>query len=273
MRGEFIDVAGTRLYYYAAGTRGSGDPMLLLHGVPVSGHLWSDVVPLLPQGYRIIVLDLLGCGRSDQSRAASFGIAAHAERVMAVLDVLHVERACIVGHGVGAAIAQSIAVHHPERVSRLALINAVCFSDWPDRKLRALRACLPLLRALPPRMICDAVERRLLAGHADAARGARAVTRFMRAYTGTTGRDALLHHLRDLHAADTAALAPALPGVRVPTAVLHGERDPYCPLERSRHLAYTIPNASLETIEDAGHYLPDEAPVRVADAIARLLSR
>lgn len=273
MRGEFIDVAGDRLYYYAAGTRGSGDPLLLLHGVPLSGHLWSDVVPLLPQGYRIIVLDLLGCGRSDQSRSASFRIPAHAERVMALLDVLHVERACIVGHGVGAAIAQSIAVHHPERVSRLGLLNAACFSDWPDAKLRAVRACLPLVRLLPPRVVCDAVERRLLAGHADAERGARAVTRYMRAYAGPAGRGALLHHLRDLDAADTAALEAGLARVAVPTAVLHGERDPFCTLDRSRRLAYAIRNASLETIEDAGHYLPDESPVRVADAIARLLAR
>jgi len=275
MRGEFIDVAGARLYYYAAGTRGSAgrDPILLLHGVPASGHLWSDVVPLLPDGYRVIVLDLLGCGRSDQPRAASFGIPAHAERVTAVLDVLKVERACVVGHGVGAGIAQWIAVHHPARVSRLGLVNPVGLSDWPDVRLRALRACLPLLRALPPRMVCEAAERRLLAGHADAERGARSVTRYMRAYTGTAGRDALLHHLRDLSAADTAALVPALPRVTVPTAVLHGQQDPFCPLERARTLAYAIRNASLDTIEDAGHYLPDEAPVRVADAIARLLQR
>ena len=48
MRGEFLDLGGARLYYYAAGTRGAGDPVVFLHGFPTSSHLWRDVVPLVP---------------------------------------------------------------------------------------------------------------------------------------------------------------------------------------------------------------------------------
>ena len=65
MRGEFVDVGGARLYYYAAGSRGAGEPIVLIHGFPTSSHLWRDVVPLLPTGRRVVVLDLLGYGRSD----------------------------------------------------------------------------------------------------------------------------------------------------------------------------------------------------------------
>jgi pimeloyl-ACP methyl ester carboxylesterase len=273
VRGEFLDVSGSRLYYYAAGTRGSGDPVLLLHGVPVSGRLWTEVVPLLPHGHRVIVLDLLGCGRSDGAHRQSLSIPAQAARVNAVLDELNVPRACVVGHGVGGAIAQWIAVHHPERVSSLALVAAMCFDTWPDKRLRSLRPLLPLLRALPPRMVFDAVRHRLLAGHADARLAARAVERYMRAYTGPTGRDTLLRHLRDLNAADTRALAPRLREIAAPAVVLLGERDPWCRLADARRLAHDIPHASLETVPDAGHYLPDEAPQRVAGAIGRLLAR
>ena len=49
MRGEFVEVDGARLYYYAAGSRGKGDPLLLLHGFPASSHLWREVVPELVQ--------------------------------------------------------------------------------------------------------------------------------------------------------------------------------------------------------------------------------
>lgn len=274
MRGEFLDVGGVRLYYYAAGTRGSGDPILLLHGVPVSGRLWSDVVPLLPGGHRVIVLDLLGCGRSDRdARGESLGIPAHAKRIAAVLDLLNVRRACVVGHGVGGAVAQWLAVHHADRVSSLGLVGSVCFGDWPDARLRALRVALPLLRVLPPRIILDAARHRLLSGHADAQRAERSVERYLRAYAGGAGRDTLLAHLRDLNASATRALAPRLREVAVPAVVVHGERDPWCRLAGARRLARDIPHASLETVPDAGHYLPDEAPQRVAGAISRLLAR
>jgi pimeloyl-ACP methyl ester carboxylesterase len=49
MRGEFIDVNGARLYYYAAGSRGVGEPVVFLHGFPTSSHLWTEVVPLVPK--------------------------------------------------------------------------------------------------------------------------------------------------------------------------------------------------------------------------------
>ena len=50
MRGEFLDVGGARLYCYAAGSRGAGEPIVLLHGFPTSSHLWSRVVPLRAGG-------------------------------------------------------------------------------------------------------------------------------------------------------------------------------------------------------------------------------
>ena len=50
MRGEFLDLSGARLYYYAAGTRGVGVPVVFVHGFPTSSHLWSEVVPLMPNG-------------------------------------------------------------------------------------------------------------------------------------------------------------------------------------------------------------------------------
>src|SRR6476469_8949048 len=101
MRGEFIDVNGARIYYYAAGTRGAGEPVVFLHGFPSSGHLWNDVIPLLPPGHRLVVVDLLGYGRSDPPNGRSLSLRAHAERVVGLLDVLGIDRACVVGHDLG----------------------------------------------------------------------------------------------------------------------------------------------------------------------------
>src|SRR5688500_3613223 len=108
MRGEFLDLNGVRLYYYAAGSRGAGEPVVLIHGFPTSAHLWSDVVPLLPPGHRVVALDLLGFGRSDPPTRAPVDIRAHGDRLIAVLDRLGINFACVVGHDVGGGVAQSV---------------------------------------------------------------------------------------------------------------------------------------------------------------------
>src|SRR5438270_10834746 len=97
MRGEFVDVGGVRLYYYAAGTRGVGEPVIFLHGFPTSGHLWTDVIPLMPAGHRLVVLELLGYGRSDPPNGRSLTLRAHADRVGALMDALWIALAGGVG--------------------------------------------------------------------------------------------------------------------------------------------------------------------------------
>src|SRR4051794_31685580 len=146
MRGEFVEVDSARLYYYAAGTRGAGEPVVFLHGFPTSGHLWGDVVALMPAGHRIVVTDLLGYGRSDPPRAHALTLRAHASRVVGLLDALRIPSACIVGHGVGGGVAQALAVHWPARVSRLALVNSVAFGDWMPREIRMARAFMPITK-------------------------------------------------------------------------------------------------------------------------------
>src|SRR4051794_24321835 len=122
MRGEFIDLGRERLYYYAAGSRGSGDPIVLIHGFPASGHVWLDVVPKLPAGHRVLVVDLLGFGRSDSPPSADYSIRGHGDRIIRLLDALRIERALIVGHDIGAAIAVWLALEHQPRVTAIGLI-------------------------------------------------------------------------------------------------------------------------------------------------------
>src|SRR3569833_1810171 len=150
MRGEFLDLSGVRLYYYAAGTRGAGVPVVFLHGFPTSGHLWGDVVPLMPAGHRLVVVDLLGYGRSDRPDSREVDVRSHAERVVELLDELRIQRACVVGHGIGGGIAQSLAVRYPQRVSHLCLIDSVAFDRWPTVSARMARASLMVTQFLPP---------------------------------------------------------------------------------------------------------------------------
>lgn len=273
MRGEFLDLDGARIYYYAAGTRGAGNPVVFVHGFPTSGHLWGDVVPLMPAGHRLVVLDLLGFGRSDRPMERPMDVRAQADRVVAVLDELRINEACIVGHGVGGGIAQSIAVRHAQRVSHLCLIDSVAFAQWPTILARLGRALAPAAALLPPSSVLTLLRRELARAYSDPIRAARSIDIFLRPFKGSEGRDALLAHVRALRADETAAITPKLAAIHVPAAVVWGRNDRVTRLAIGQRLQASIPAATLSVIDDGGHFTPEEAPRQVADGIAALLRR
>lgn len=272
MRGEFLDLNDVRLYYYAAGSRGAGEPIVLLHGFPTSAHLWSDVVPLLPAGHRVVVLDLLGFGRSDPPSRGPVDIRSHADRVVAILDKLGINFASLVGHDVGGGIAQSVAVRHPHRISKLCLIDSVAFDAWPTKAVKLARAMLPLTRHLPASWITQVVRTELLRGFVDADKGAHDVDLFLRPFCESNGRDALLAHLTALNDAETMAVGARLKDIVSPTAIVWGERDPFLPVELAQRLHHAIRGSTLEIVPDARHFLPEESAHAVAAAITRLVS-
>ncbi len=117
-----IDSSGVRIHVEVTG---EGRPVVLLHGFPDSGALWRNQVPaLVDAGFRCIVPDLRGFGSSDvPGTVAEYDILLLAGDVVAVLDHLGVERAHLVGHDWGAALAWTLAAFLPDRVDHLATLS------------------------------------------------------------------------------------------------------------------------------------------------------
>ena len=273
MRGEFVDLNGVRIYYYAAGTRGAGEPVVFLHGFPTSSHLWSDVVPLVPAGHRVVVVDLLGYGRSDRPLGRPVGIRDHADRIIELLDLLGINYACVVGHDIGGGIAQWLAVRYPQRVSRLCLVDSVAFKEWPTRDVKLARAMLPLTRHLPATWLLSILRNDLLRGYQDHDRGMRSIELYVRPFASADGRDAFMEHLIALDSADTAALGGRLKEIVAPTAIVWGRHDPFLDPDIGGRLKEAIPGSTLEVIPTASHFSPEDAPAKVGDAIRELLKR
>ena len=273
MRGEFLDVGGARLYYFAAGTRGGGEPLVLIHGFPTSSHLWQELVPLLPEGRRVVVVDLLGYGRSDPPGALPLGIKAHADRLIVLLDLLGINRACLIGHDIGGGIAQAVAVKAPHRVSHLCLISSVAFDDWPSREVKMARATLPLTRHLPATWLLGVLKTDLARGFVDADLGARSIERYIRNFATPAGRDLLVEHLEALDSAETMEIGARLGAVPAPTAIVHGAHDPFVSVTAARRLQQAIQGSTLDILDAGRHFLPEESPERIAEIITTLLER
>lgn len=273
MRGEFLDLSGARLYYYAAGTRGAGVPVVFIHGFPTSSHLWHDVVPLMPAGHRLVVLDLLGFGRSDRPLSRPVDARAHAHRLIEVFDELRIDQACVVGHGFGGGVAQAFATTYPDRASHLCLVDSAGFDHWPAMGRALTRAALPVMQLMPPRALVGVLHTDLLRGFGNPERAGHAIDLYLRPFDCAEGRDAIAAHVKGMSASENKTLASSLATIDVPTSVVWGEHDRFMPLSLGRKLAQTIPGATLDVIPGARHFTPTEAPSEVADTIERLMQR
>ncbi len=284
MRGEFVDLGGVRLYCYAFGERGVGEPIVLVHGAFTSSHLWQDVLPRLPKGHRVLVLDLLGHGRSDPPGSHAMTVAGHATRVAALLDVLGVRRASLVGHGMGAAIAAVVAHDHPERVAHLLLVNPTMIGCQPgdvalSRRVARLVPFLPLWRRLSPGWLASALHSALLPCYAHRDVGARSLDLYLKSFRTRDGRASACAQLSALAASrgDTsAALAPG--AIACPVLLATATADPFVPTARAIRLGDTLrlaaPNGvELRELPGVAHVAPEEAPDRLGALVAELLTR
>jgi pimeloyl-ACP methyl ester carboxylesterase len=127
----------------------SAPALLLIHGAAASTACWDPVVPALASSYRVIRVDLLGCGRSS-SPASGYDIPTQAGRVGAALDRIGVSRVTVIGHSTGATVATALAEQRPDKVAALALID---MGPSPDAKVPEGLPVRLLLTRFPGRLL------------------------------------------------------------------------------------------------------------------------
>lgn len=209
---------------------GAGPPLVLVHGMSGSARWWGKNVGALAQHFELHIVDLIGFGKSRGHRFVLSEAASHLHTWMVRLGI---ERASLVGHSMGGFIAAEMAVHHPESVDRLVLVNAAALPfDYGH-----LQHAVGLARALP----------RLPMGFLTvlATDGYRAGPLTL----WNAGRQLLRTDIRHQLAA-----------IEAPTLLIWGERDSVVPLGIGRRLAEVIPGARLAVIEKAGHVPMWERP-------------
>ena len=249
---------------------GSGEPVVLLHGIPTWSFLYAEVIPLLEPHCRVIAPDFLGHGWSDRRDRFDRSLTAQTDAVLALLDALEIERATFVGHDTGGGVALILGIEHPERVARLVLSNVVAYDSWPIGDMVALSD--PSWRAKPVQEVVDFVA----SGLPDGIHNAERLTPEFREgivapYADEEGKISLIRNASALNTNHTMALVDRHADIEAPTLVLWGVHDPWQTIADGEQLAEEIPNAELVRVE-ASHWIPQDAPVEFADRIRSFVS-
>lgn len=248
---------------------GEGPAVVLLHGAPTWGYLFHRIIPILERRRRVIIPDLPGYGFSDRSDRFSRCAHRQAERLCAFLQSIGVDRASFVGHDVGGAVALRLAVYHPERVERLALIDCAAYDSWPPPFLHelghpsAFKKWTPsaihkrLAKALSPAFV-NAEHEELLHG-------------LLAPYASEIGALSLVRDCAALDCSETMELIPYLPSLQIPSLVLWGEKDAVQPLDSGRRLAWELAHSRLSVMQGAGHFSMLESPADVSTQLSQFL--
>jgi len=262
------------LHAVAAGPP-DGPVVLLLHGFPEFWYSWrNQIAPLAAAGFRVIVPDQRGYNTSSKPRGArSYALSHLISDVLAIADQLGQARIFLAGHDWGAAVAWSVALLHPQRVAKLAILNVPHpsvmrrFLKTNRRQLR--RSWYMFFFQLPwlPEAAFSAFHFRL---------GVRSLVRSSRPGTFSSEDLALYRAAWSQPGALTAMInwyraafrfRSKFPDstVHVPTRILWGERDAFLLSEMAHDSLRYCDTAELYTFANASHWLQHEEPARVSE--------
>ncbi len=271
----YVEMHGERIAYHQAGT---GEVVLLVHGMAGSSESWKALIPLLAQNYRVIALDLLGHGRSDKPRA-DYSLGAFAAGLRDFLDELHVDRVTLVGHSLGGGIAMQFFYQHPEYCQRLVLVSSGGLGPdvgWILRMLSAPGAEL-VLPVIAPKLLL-ALGNTIRPWLGGTPLGSVEADQAWQAYSSLSERptrSAFLHTLRsvvDYGGQAVSALSRLRLRAEVPTLVIWGDRDPIIPVEHGHAVQAARPNSTLAVLPGLGHFPHVQAPAEVAAAIDEFIA-
>jgi non-heme chloroperoxidase len=252
---------GLRLHYAEQGERGS-HPLVMLHGLSDSWFSYSRVLPALAERYHVYALDQRGHGNSDRPDNG-YSMTAMAADVVAFMDAVDLRRATVIGHSMGSVVATTVALAAPERLASLILIGANTSWNTPDvvqfqqmvetledpvsvafaREFQASTAYEPLPPAFMDRVVAESLK-----------------------LPARVWRSALAAQVE-------ADYADRLDEIRVPTLVLGGEEDIYCPAANQRELAARLGNAELKLYSRLGHCPQWERPEEFVRDVEAFLAR
>ena len=252
-----VAVNGIQIHYEDVG---SGEPLLLLSGLGGAARSWGPNVAALGSRYRTIAADHRGTGSSSRPEDG-YTIEAHATDMAELLRHLDTGPSHIVGSSTGGAIAQMMALEHPDVVRSLTLVSSWARADEFFRQQFVVRR--RTLVELGPEAYSD-LSALFLFSPEFIASGADAVRQWRE--RSAAGPDAVAIMAKRIDMILAFDVLDRLGAIAVPTLVLVGSVDGCTPPHFSRQLASAIPGARLEVIE-GGHLIYKERPEEFQSAV------
>jgi pimeloyl-ACP methyl ester carboxylesterase len=255
----------------AYGVFGEGPPVVLVHGTPSRAYIWREVVPTLAELHTVYVYDLLGFGESEMGEGQDVSIAAQGRALSELVEAWGLEEPQVAGHDIGGGIALRAHLLEGVPFERIALLDAVVLTPWGTPSLWHVKEHLGAYRTMPN----DVFESYVAARLRQATRRPMdegAFEAYLSQWRGVVGQAAYLRKDEALLQRDTAELEPLLGSIGASVQIVWGEEDGWLDPSQATMLVEKIPTAEMHLVPNAGHFVMEDAPGEVAEALVGFFS-
>lgn len=270
--GNHVEVEGLRLHYTEAG---EGEPVLLLHGWPTSAYLWRNVMPAIAKHNRVIALDLPGFGHSDKPTDASYSFRFFDRALEGFLNAREIERTALAVHDLGGPIGIYWASEHPERLTRLALLNTLVYAR-PSLAVVAfvIAARTPGVRSwlTSPGGLRFAMR---LGVHDKDGLSEETIAVYQEPFASDEAREALRKTAFGLHPGGFKQLSGWLKTIDVPVRIVYGENDRILPdvARTMRKVVADVPSpVEVTALPGCGHFCQEDEPERIGALLSEFFT-
>ena len=259
---KFIMIDGVFAHYRDEGT---GFPVVLIHGMSSSLHTWQGWTEILSKQYRVIRMDLPGFGLTGPNADNDYTIATYEKYIEHLLDSLGVKECYMAGNSLGGFITWNYALHHPEQVKKMILLDAAGYplkSPPPVVDLAKSKLLSPFFRYITPRFIVSASMKEVFG---DASKITDSATeRYFKLALRAGNREAFIAFVKEFVERDTVPIQH----ITTPTLIEWGEKDRWIPLTEAGRFHRDIKGSELITYPGVGHIPMEELPAEsCADAL------
>jgi pimeloyl-ACP methyl ester carboxylesterase len=251
---------------------GTGDPVLLMHGLGATKVSFLPTLAALAGGFHMIAVDLPGFGDSVKPLRAAYDPAYFARAMVALLDARKIERAHLIGNSMGGRVAIEVGLRYPERVGRIGLLapSLAWLRDRPWAPV--LRLVAPQLGLIQPapRFVVERIVHRVVPGATEEWTAA-GIDEFLRAYLTPRGRAAFYAAARSIYLEEPRGprgLWTRLPELQPESLFVWGRQDPLVPIRFERHVREALPSAQHLEL-NCGHVPQLERPRQTHAALDR----
>jgi pimeloyl-ACP methyl ester carboxylesterase len=245
--------------------RGSGDPILFLHGFAVNSYTWRHLASPLSAQARVILLDLKGFGESPKPDDDKYSLYDQARLVYRFIVDHHLTDLTIIGHSYGGGVALVTSVYlsqnDPKRLRRLILIDSIGYGQKLPQFIKILTT--PVLGRIAISLVPVKQQVRSIykvAFYNKKAIPADAVEAYSESLRMPGAKRAVLRSARQIMPSDMETLTRMYDEIRVPTLIIWGAQDKIVPLSVGEQLEAQIPHATLAVINHCGHIPQEERP-------------
>ena len=269
---RYADVKSGRIAFFE---KGHGPVAIFVHGVPLNGYHWRNVIERVQHRRRCMAIDLMGLGYTEIGPSQDVSFPMQARMIAEVMDALEIETADLVGNDSGGAIAQIFAAHHPERLTSLVLTNCDVHDGWPPPQVlpimqHARKGTLaPIFQPVLDRP--DLARQRhargesvpLFRSYADPSVLTDEIIRlYLQPLLSSQPRiEAFQRYWLGFDNAHTVAVHSALQTLQVPTLIVWGLKDIFFDVTWAYWLKDTIPGAKrVIEVADARLFFSEDRP-------------